>query len=78
MKNNVKKLYREKAGLGEEYAMKVIEDLFEEIEKQEEQLRVKEQDRIIAEIDSKIDRGVFDDYNKQEVIDEIIAIIKNI
>ena len=78
MKNNVKKLYREKAEIGEEYAIKVIEDLFEEIEKQEEQLRAKEQDRIIAEIDSKIDRGVFDDYNKQETIDEIIAIIKNI
>ena len=78
MKNNVKKLYRQKAELGEEYAMKVIEDLFEDIEKQEEQLRSKEQDRIIAEIDSKIDRGVFDDYNKQEAIDEIIAIIKNI
>ena len=78
MKNNVKKLYREKAKLGEEYTMKVIEDLFEEIEKQEEQLRAKEQDRIIAEIDSKIDRGIFDDYNKQDTIDEIMTIIKNI
>ena len=53
---------------------KLIELAEEAIKKE----RKKEQDRILADLDSKIDEGVFKDYEKQEVIDEIICIIKNI
>ena len=44
----------------------------------ERRIREEEKDRIIRDIDIKLEEGVFEDYNKQEVIDEIITIIKNI
>lgn len=40
--------------------------------------KIREQNRIIRDIDVKIEEEVFKDYSKQEVIDEIICIVKNI
>ena len=39
--------------------------------------RREEQERILGDLDSKIDDGLFKNYSKQETIDEIICIIKN-
>ena len=52
---------------------KLIELAEEAIKEQ----RREEQERILGDLDSKIDDGLFKNYSKQETIDEIICIIKN-
>ena len=52
---------------------KLIELAEEAIKEQ----RREEQERILGDLDSKIDDGLFKKYSKQETIDEIICIIKN-
>ena len=51
--------------------------LIELADKAVKEQRREEQERILGDLDSKIDDGLFKNYSKQETIDEIICIIKN-
>ena len=51
--------------------------IFDLADKAVKEERREEQERILADLDSKIDDGLFKNYSKQETIDEIICIIKN-
>ena len=51
--------------------------LIELADKAVKEQRREEQERILGDLDSKIDDRLFKNYSKQETIDEIICIIKN-